>query len=106
MLKPPSTSKAASDRGDTNMAADSQRKYPKPILESCFTNRWHRVYQRNNKAKGIKSMRCFPACCESPCGEAQHHVASGRCGRSIVATDSLMVSFGVLHLAIAWLMNF
>ena len=43
------------------------------------------MYQRNNKAKGIKSMRCFPACCESPCGEAQHHVASGRCGRSIVA---------------------
>ena len=59
LMLQPSTSKTVGDRGDTKMAADSQRKYPKPILESCFTNP-QTAYQRNNKAKGIKACGAFP----------------------------------------------
>jgi hypothetical protein len=39
-------------------------------------------YKRNNKGKGRKNMRCFPACC------ANGHVASGYCGRPVTVNTA------------------
>jgi hypothetical protein len=40
------------------------------------------VYKRNNKGKGRKNMRCFPACC------ANGHVDKGYCGRPVTVNTA------------------
>eukprot|EP00937_MAST-01D_sp_MAST-1D-sp2_P006725 g6725.t1 len=54
-----------------------------PALRGHYRNHWHRVYQRNNKANGIKNIRCFPSCTIGDDGTYQHS-CHGHCGASVV----------------------
>ena len=51
-------------------------------LELLEQDVFHTQYQRNNKAKAKKNLRCFPAC------RRDGHVQAGFCGRAVTVRVS------------------
>jgi hypothetical protein len=47
-------------------------------LEMIFPQTFHQCYRRNNKAGGVKNVRCFPLC-------SNPHSPQGFCGQAVLA---------------------
>jgi hypothetical protein len=68
-----------------NLLAPSLGAAPSPaVLHMDFPDQgdFADMYQRNNKAKGRKNLRCFPAC------RHEGHVRAGYCGRPVIVRVS------------------
>ena len=85
-------------------AADGQARcatlsyYRKNLVHARHCNSWQRVYQRNNKANGIKNIRCFPTCDVGEDGKADHR-SLGHCGASVVVEIAGTAPMAVLGFA-------